>query len=237
MGLVDRQSGAVYDGVSVDNNCSQIDRPQWSYNAGTALQAAAALWNATSDQKWHDEVDLIVKGLDYFVQDGAIVERNCENNPADATGCTMDQKSFKNVLVKGMAVTAKYCPWTAAQLDQMIGANAQAAAKACVCGTGNQCPLAYTGDSNANCNGDYGIGQQMDALEAIISTLNPEVAGPVTQSTGGTSQSDPNAGSGTSDSSNSLTQPAKTSDKAGGAILTIVVVLGWLGGCVFLLWP
>lgn len=198
------------------------------------------MWNATSDQKWHQEVDNIIKGLPFFFENGVAKEQNCEDNPINTPGgCSMDQKSFKNVLIKAMAVTAKYAPWTATQLQQMIGTTAQAAAKACVCGdTKNKCPLNWIGDPNANCNGDYGIGQHMCALEAIISTLNPQVGGPITQATGGISLSDPNAGHGANDPYDAyLHSPVTTGDKAGAGILTLLVTVSWLAGAVWLLWP
>ena len=239
-GLVDPKTGAVYDGVSISDNCATVDQLRWTYNAGTALQAVAAMWNATSDPKWQTAVNLIVSGVPFFFENGVIKEQNCEDNPINTPGgCSMDQKSFKNVLLKGMAVTAKYCPWTAGQLQPMIDSSADAAAKACVCGNAqNQCPLKWIGDPNANCNGDYGIGQHMCALEAIISTLNPEVAGPITQATGGSSQSDPNAGTGPVDPYvQYLQSPVSTGDKAGAGILTLLVTVSWLSGAVWLLWP
>ena len=238
-GLVDPQNGAIYDGVSVADNCTTVSHYQWTYNQGTALQAVAALWNATSDQKWKDEVNLIAQGVPFFFKNGVAYEPNCEDQPQGSqAACTMDQKSFKNVLIKAMATSAKWAPWTDGQFSQLLGSTARAAATACQCGTGTQCPLKWSGSVSDDCNGDYGIGQHMDALEAVISTLNPFVGGPVTQKAGGTSKSDPNAGKGPKSAEELADEkPITGGDKAGAAILTILVTATWLGGCVFLLLP
>ena len=237
-GVVDSSNGAVYDGVSVGDNCSSISHYQWSYNQGTALLTAAAMWNATSDPKWQNEVNLLAKRVPFFFEGGVAYEPNCEDQPLGAqAACTMDQKSFKNVLIKSMALASKWAPFVATQFSQLISTTATAAASACVCGTGTQCPLKWRGDPQSNCNGDYGIGQQMDALEAVISTLNPDVEGPVTGKTGGTSASDPNAGTNVTPEELADTRPITGGDKAGAAILTILVTVTWLGGCVFLLLP
>lgn len=45
VGLVDQQF-YVYDGTSIDQNCTQVDHLQWTYNAGVLLLATAAMWNA-----------------------------------------------------------------------------------------------------------------------------------------------------------------------------------------------
>ncbi|KAL9055106.1 MAG: hypothetical protein Q9162_003776 [Coniocarpon cinnabarinum] len=238
-GLVDPQNGNIYDGVSVGDNCSSVSHWQWSYNQGTALQMTAALWNATSDQKWKDETNLIAKGVGYFFKNGIAYEPNCEDQPQGSqAACTMDQKSFKNVLIKAMATASKWAPWTDSTFSPLLASSATAAATACQCGTGTQCPLRWTEDPSTDCNGDYGIGQHMDALEAVISTLNPIVSGPVTQNEGGISKSDPNAGSGPeSPEELAATRPLTGGDKAGAAILTILATGTWLAGCVFLLLP
>lgn len=44
--LIDGQ-GNVFDGTSVSNGCSDVNRLQYSSNAGIFVQATAAMWNAT----------------------------------------------------------------------------------------------------------------------------------------------------------------------------------------------
>ena len=134
--LIDADKGYVYDGVSLNDNCTSVSHYQWSYNQGTALQAVAALWNATGDQKWKDETNLIAKGVGFFFKNGVAYEANCEDQPQGSqAACTMDQKSFKNVLIKGMATASKWAPYIASTMQPLIGTTAQAAATACDCGS------------------------------------------------------------------------------------------------------
>jgi len=74
----------------------------------------------------------------------------------------------------------------------------------------------------------------MAALSVIGSTLNREAIAPLSQSTGATSESDPNAGSTAAKDPTTEHAPITTGDKAGAAILTIVVVVLVVGGSVWL---
>lgn len=47
MHLIDENYN-VYDGTSVNDNCTSIDHLQWSYNVGTYLIGAAYMWNLVS---------------------------------------------------------------------------------------------------------------------------------------------------------------------------------------------
>lgn len=78
-------------------------------------------------------------------------------------------------------------------------------------------------------DGLYGLGQQMSALSVVQSMLIDEAPALVTNSTGGTSQGNVNAGSQSSSSSEVIT-PATSGDRAGAGILTALVISGLLGG-------
>lgn len=73
-------------------------------------------------------------------------------------------------------------------------------------------------------DGSYGVGQEMAALEVIQSNLIAQVAGPVTNTTGGTRKG--NNAAGTKSTSNPVsTGPATEADKVGaGFVITIVLV-------------
>lgn len=148
----------------------------------------------------------------------------CEPN----NNCDVDQLSFKAYLSRWMAATTKVAPWTADQILPLLASSAQAAAQSCVGGTtGNVCGTKWT---QAGWDGNYGVGQQMSALEVIQSNLIKQVSGPVGNSTGGTSQGDPSAGGGTSPPAVKAPNAITTKDKAGAGVLTAVVLIALLGG-------
>ena len=75
----------------------------------------------------------------------------------------------------------------------------------------------------------------MQALAVIgATTMHPEIA-PKTAVTGGTSKSDPNAGSDANDSPIIQQDKITTADKAGAAILTLVAAVVIVGGSVWLI--
>ena len=75
----------------------------------------------------------------------------------------------------------------------------------------------------------------MAALAVIGSTLNRQDIAPLSLKTGATSSSDPNAGSSAAKDPTTEHGPVTTADKAGAAILTILVVLLVVGGSVWLI--
>jgi mannan endo-1,6-alpha-mannosidase len=45
VGLIDHENWSVYDNTDANINCTQVDRSQWTYNAGTLLVACATMYN------------------------------------------------------------------------------------------------------------------------------------------------------------------------------------------------
>ena len=74
---------------------------------------------------------------------------------------------------------------------------------------------------------------KMTALSVIGSNLITSQMAPFTAKTGGTSKSDPNAGS--TEVSPDKSKPITTADKAGAGILTILVIIGIVGGSICLI--
>ena len=72
----------------------------------------------------------------------------------------------------------------------------------------------------------------MAAIEVIQSNLIAQSRAPYTNTTGGTSVGNPNAGASSIQNPAAIT-PSTTGDKAGAAILTTFVLVGLVGG---LLW-
>ena len=185
----------------------------------------------TQSQVWHDRVDGIIQGLNTFFKDNVMIEIACEPQK----NCNNDMQSFKAYLSRWLAVTTQLCPWTAPQIMPWLTTSAQAAAKQCSGGDdGKTCGLAWT--QQGQYDGLYGPGEQMAAMQIILANLIDGVPAPVTQATGGLSQGDPTAGGGSSENPLANSKPASTGDKAGAAILTILVVLPMIAGSVWMVW-
>jgi mannan endo-1,6-alpha-mannosidase len=146
--------------------------------------------------------------------------------------CDVDQRSFKAYLSRWMAATTKVAPWTSDIIMPRLKASAQAAAKQCSGGTdGVTCGLKWT--TNGVWDGSFGVGEQMSAMEVTQSLLIEQVAGPVTNSTGGTSKGNPAAGSQTSSSVINLDK-ITTGDRVGAGFLTLMVIVSILAGAWWL---
>lgn len=179
---------------------------------------------------WHERVDGLIKGLGTFFQGNVMVEIACEPQK----NCNNDMQSFKAYLSRWLAITTQLCPWTAPQIMPLLQTSAQAAAKQCSGGQdGQTCGLAWT--QQGQYDGLYGPGEQMAAMEIFLSNLIPGVPAPVTETTGGISVGDPTAGGGKSEDP-STQKPITTSDKAGAAILTILVVVPMVAGSLWMVW-
>lgn len=154
--------------------------------------------------------------------------------------CDTDQLTFKAFLSRWLAVTTQLVPALAATITPYLQASAQGAAGQCDGGTdGVTCGMEW---NTTTWDGTYGVGQQMSALAAIQSqmlTADTSLTAPLTSSTGGNSTSDPSAGTGgstaISDEGSVYTRVITTGDKAGAAILTIVVLATLMGGSVWMI--
>lgn len=141
--------------------------------------------------------------------------------------CNVDQRSFKAYLSRWMAATTKVAPWTTERLEPMMIASRQAAVTTCTGGDGgNQCGLKWT---TGAFDGSTGVGEQMSVLEIMGTAMISKVAGPLTNSTGGTSRGDPSAGSNSAKTPTGA-NTVSTGDKAGAGFLTAVILVGILGG-------
>lgn len=152
--------------------------------------------------------------------------------------CDTDQLSFKAYLARWMAATTKVAPWTYDYVSPYLIASANAAAQSCSGGEdGVTCGTKW---NIGKWDGTYGVGQQMNALEVIQSNLIQKVVGPVGNSSGGTSQGDPSAGTGETNYLGVPVGKVKTADRVGAGVLTAVMLIGTLGGAwyveIALLW-
>ncbi|KAK2802877.1 hydrolase 76 protein [Onygenales sp. PD_10] len=225
-----------FDGTDDLKNCSEINRIQWSYNAGVFLLGAAHMFKFTKGsekEKWKSRTQGIIDGLAvFFYKDTNIMyEVACE--PPGT--CETDQRSFKAYLARWMAATTQIAPFTQDQLIPKLQASAMAAAKACSGGPdGTQCGLKWT---TGQFDGDLGVGEQMSALEVIQSNLIEKVAPPVTNATGGTSKGDPGGGYDQEDPLDEIyTRRITPGDQAGAGVVTGVVMLAVGSAAVWMVW-
>lgn len=147
--------------------------------------------------------------------------------------CDTDELSFRAYLSRWLAVTAQLVPSLYDTIYPYLRASAQGAAGQCDAGTGNNvCGQEW---NTTTWDGTFGVGQQMSAL-AVMQALMIDVdtlKSPLTASTGGTSKSNPTAGTGSSESASNPaidTSAVTTADKAGAGIITALVLIMLLGG-------
>lgn len=159
--------------------------------------------------------------------------------------CDNDQLSFKAYFSAWLAATTTLAPFTSASIFPLLSASAKAAALQCNGGSSqSQCGFKWT--TNGVNDGNFGIGQSMGALAVIQSAVVavPRPAGetaseapsfaPVTNSTGGTSVGDPNAGISKVDTAGVMEVDLKVTvrDKVAASFLTVAVLGGVIGGSV-----
>jgi mannan endo-1,6-alpha-mannosidase len=148
--------------------------------------------------------------------------------------CNNDQRSFKAYFTRWLAATTKLAPFTSTQIMSLLSTTATAAAKTCTAGTrGNHCGLKWTTGSN---DGSTGVGEQMAALEAVQSMLIPQTRDWVSEVKGtGTSEGDATAGTDSRlNTDGSENDPVSSGDKAGAAVLTMLIIAGVIGGSAFM---
>lgn len=151
--------------------------------------------------------------------------------------CSTDMYSFKSYLTRWLAQTTQLAPFTRDTIMPVLKTSAVAAAKQCSGGTnGRTCGLSWS--KGTDWDGTHGVGQQMAAMSVVFTNLlqfnnGVDIGPPLTNSSGGTSVGNPNAGSQSVSDPEAIT-PATTADKAGAGILTTIVLVsvsgffGWM---------
>ncbi len=145
--------------------------------------------------------------------------------------CNYDQPSFKAYLSRWMAATTQLAPFSKDFIMPKLQASAAGAAKQCsgAPSGGNTCGRTW---NTATWDGKAGVGEEMSAMSIIQSNLISKVPPPVTAAKGGTSKSDPLAGTDVNHPASEnplLTRTVTMGDRAGAGILTTIVLGGLLG--------
>lgn len=231
----------IYDGASISGttNCTQPSVYQWSYNAGIYMHGTSVMYNITNGSTsatWKAHLDgIIAETTGVFFNNSIMQEQACEGVDL----CDNDQQSFKGYLARWMAATTQMAPYTFDTLMPLLQKSATAAAKACTGSpasgfnglAGTACGFKWT---TGGFDGLVGVGEQMNALSALMYTLVGRVAAPVTATTGGTSVGDPNAGLETGSVIPTLA-PITTGDRVAAAFVTTAIVFSVIGGGIFVI--
>lgn len=242
-GLIDTSDYGVIDGITVEACDDHGHTEEWTYNVGVYLAGAAAMWNLTQGTpdsgKWQERVTGLVNACGTFMKadpTGAQVLTEVICEPQNT--CKVDASTFKAYLARWMRDVALVAPFTADQIDGMLSPSIPAIGLSC---TG---PPKYSSDGvtcgqswyTGSFDGKTGIGMQMTALE-MVQTLLPSSGWLDVDSA--SSKGDPAAGSqevgqldGTFDN---RVDNIGTGDKAGAAILTIMLCVSSMTGAWWIL--
>ncbi|KAI9039731.1 glycoside hydrolase family 76 protein [Aspergillus affinis] len=236
--LLKMDEWTIADTTTMETQCTDHGDLQWTYNYGTYLSGAAYMYNLTNGgDKWTKAIDgYLGTTLDKFFPKefggNVMSEISCEPNMM----CDRNQDCFKGFLSSWLTFMTTIVPHTANQIIPKIQASAQAAAKQCSGGsTKTQCGRRWHQD---NWDGSKGLEQDMSALSVFASTMithKQESHSPLTSDTGGTSKSDPTAGSGPQKQPNTP-RPITGGDRVGASILTVVVAGGWVGAVAWMVY-
>ncbi|KAF4504135.1 hypothetical protein G6O67_008746 [Ophiocordyceps sinensis] len=230
-GYIDNKSWRVYDGAHVDRNCTDINKATFSYNIAVLLQGAAFMYNFTEgDKKWADRVEKLTEVIltDFFPKDIAY-EVPCEMKKG---ACSPDMLSFKGYVHRWLSVVTQIAPFTQAKILPVLQKSAQAAVKQCTGGASGRVCGFYWSDGNFTDPGvdkTTGAGEAMNVLAAVSSLLIGQASPPVTNSTGGISKGNVNAGGGRDNGDEEL-RAITGGDRAGAGFVTFLL-LGSSVGC------
>ncbi|WPG98652.1 glycoside hydrolase [Acrodontium crateriforme] len=232
--------GQIFDGVDSASDCKGKVYTQWTYNAGVFLHGAAAMYAHTTgaeQDKWRARIELILnQALSKFFEDPqnkTMAEMACEHNKPGQGYCDADQLSFKTYLGRSFGFIALLAPWTYNLTAPYLQVTAQSAAQSCSGGSdGVTCGTKWWVDG---WDGEWGLGQQMCALEVILPNLVSNVKAPFTEFDGGTSKGNATAGTGGSKTVFKYTSVISTGDRVGAGAITGLILIGVVSGAWWLM--
>ncbi len=218
----------IFDGAMVTSNCTSLTRTKWLYTYGIFMAGCAYMYNHTLEDIWAQRAQEIFHAGSYFLEGDVIYEHSCQPGGR----CNNDQRSFRALYSRCLGLTSVLIPDMYDDIRPILEASARGAAESCSGGQdGVTCGISWTLGAF---DGDYGLGEQMSALEVILSLLGPFVPAPYTAHNGGSSKSNPEAGTDLSIQTNANVITVSTKDRAGAGILTAVVLACILGGAIWM---
>ncbi|XEV02618.1 hypothetical protein FSHL1_007905 [Fusarium sambucinum] len=158
--LIDRKTGAVYDGAHVDDNCTTINKVQWSVNAASLSMGLAYLYNTTSqeDDTWRRLTEeMVTTTLDtFFTKNGEFKEVACTKGT-----CPRDILTYKALTHRWLAVTTKLAPFLSGKVLPVLVKSAKSL--------------------KAESNGNDELEQKLANFAVISNLLIADSAAPMTQ--------------------------------------------------------
>ncbi|KAI3402394.2 DFG5 [Candida oxycetoniae] len=217
----------VYDGAKIDGNCTVVTSLRWSYTYGVFMTGCAYLYNFTGDEIWRTRTEEIVEAsLSYFFTPEQIMqETTCQ--PSNL--CNNDQRSFRSLFSRCLGLTMLIIPELEPQIRPYLEKSAVAAAQSCS-GSYDQVTCGENWSFNG-WDGVYGLGEQMSALEVMMSLI---VEQPLSIASGGSNRTNYEAGFDSKDTSNKNEITVTTKDKAGAGALTAIVLIILLAGSIWM---
>lgn len=234
---IDHELWRVYDGGHVPYNCSNVVKITYSYNIGILLQGAAFLYNHTNGSDvWRGRIENLTSRMmrDFFPNNTAY-EVSCE--PRKGT-CSRDMLMFKGFVHRWLPTVAHLAPFTADAILPVLRDSARAAIAQCTGReSGRACGFYWSGGVYVDTNTDKtsGAGEALNVLSAVVGTLIDGSKEWLTNSTGGTSRGNPNAGLGPVHDIEF--RPLTTADRAGAGIITALFCLAAAATFVWMSMP
>ncbi|KAJ5623862.1 CAZyme family GH76 [Penicillium lagena] len=229
--LLSEAGWTIADTTSCASQCTDHGDFQWSYNYGTYISGAAYMYNHTDGaEKWKDGINGLWGTAQQFFptlgfdgdEGNTMAEISCELGE----DCDRNQSCFKAFFSTWLAFMTTLVPFTTEQVMAKLRTSAQGAAKQCTGGTnGQQCGRRWY---QSTWDGTQGLEQQMSALGIFSASLVDDQQAPLTSRTGGTSKSNPGAGTSNSNDDAPQLRPITTGDQAGAGIVTVMFVAGWV---------
>ncbi|ODV93377.1 hypothetical protein PACTADRAFT_51975 [Pachysolen tannophilus NRRL Y-2460] len=187
---------SVYDGADASDNCTNLNYAEWSYNYGTYLVGAAYLGSdltnasdvtseihlsnkrkrssnlnfdkrSDSQSYWNDITKNIWGGCETFFNstNSIMYERTCQGTKT----CNDDERCFKSIFTRYLYMALVLDDSLIDSIGPYLEKSAEGAAQSCSGGSdGITCGLNWFYDG---WDGYYGLEEQMNALEIMISLL------------------------------------------------------------------
>lgn len=229
--LLKEKNWNIADSTTTEANCKDHGDWQWTYNYATYISGAAYMYNYTNgtESKWKEGVEGLLGTSEQFYptksfgsDDGSVlVEITCEF----IEKCDRNQRTFKAYFSSWLAWATLIVPGISDTIMPKLQTSAVAATSTCV-KDGTLCGIQWYKKTS---DGTDGLEQQMAVLGVLNANMVPlKNKSPFSANNGGTSKSNPNAGTNSSDTNTLITKPITTGDRAGAGILTVIFVTGWV---------
>ncbi|PVI02808.1 glycoside hydrolase family 76 protein [Periconia macrospinosa] len=211
----------VYGGASVKDNCSKVEKAQWSMDHAVFTEGAAVMYNLTNGaEKWKNIVAGFANSTQTFINSTTktLYEPTCEIRTCSAADdvnidnvlsriacmnagrCSVEQRAYKGVAIRSYYHTMRYAPFSAEKLQSVASSSAKGAKRSCYGLLDNDSDI-FCGFSWAEApitdvviNIQDDIGEMHNALSAIQGLLWPQAKALASSNTSVGSTSNSNGG-------------------------------------------